>query len=193
MKTKQNFIIAIIAVLAIVVISTTAWAKKPACPAGLTGTWAGGAGNDIHWLAVHTSDSLDHTKGEMIINWTHIKPSFPGGINSGVTLTPGHGVWQLNDDFNYDYTWYAYAINNDYSSENYGSITGTIRVSGVAMLHEPSDQTVYNCDIAYIYYKFDVAEGEVSPMEFGEANFTTFEEGGAGEVRVPLYVTPLPE
>jgi hypothetical protein len=78
MKTKQNFIIALIALLVIAVISSTAWAKKPvpppACPAGLTGTWVGGAGNDIHWLAAHTSDSLDPTKGEMIMNWTYIKP-----------------------------------------------------------------------------------------------------------------------
>lgn len=190
MKTKQNLTIAIMALLAIAFISTSAWAKKEktACPAGLTGTWVGGAGSDIRWLAVHTSDSLDPTKGVMIMNWTYIKPSFIGGVDSGVTLTPGHGVWQLNGDGNYDYTWYAYVIDPDS-----GAIFGTIRVSGVAMLKDPDDLAVSNCDVALIYYHFDIAEEEVLPMHLGTAEFTNFDEGSAGQVRVPLVVTPLPE
>jgi len=192
MKTKQNFTIALIALLVIAVISSTAWAKKPvpppACPAGLTGTWVGGAGNDIHWLAAHTSDSLDPTKGEMIMNWTYIKPGFIGGISSGFTLTPGHGVWQLNNDGNYDYTWYAYAID-----PNTGNIAYTIRVSGVAMLRDIENPTVPNCDIAIIYYNFDMVEGEFFPWDSNTANFQTITSGEAGEMRVPLEVTPLPE
>ena len=190
MKTKKNFTIAITALLVIASISTAAWAKKPACPAGLTGTWVGGAGNDIHWLATQTSDSLDSTKGEMIMNWTYIKPSFPGGIYSGVTLTPGHGVWQLNDDGDYDYTWYAYAID-----PNDGSVEFTIRVSGVAKLQDIYDPDVPNCDTAIIDYNFEIAEGEVLPWELGTAEFQsmTSAAAGAGEVRVPLVVTPLPE
>lgn len=188
MKIKQNLTVAIIALLSITVISTSAWAKnqKAACPAGLTGTWVGGAGNDIHWFAAHTSDSLDPTKGEMILNWTYIKPSFIGGINSGLILTPGHGVWKLNSDGDYDYTWYAYAI--DPLS---GNIFATIRVSGVALLRDPDDPTVPNCDTAYIYYHFDIAEGEA--MILNAASFTEWEEGGAVQMRVPLEVTPLPE
>ncbi|WP_153306064.1 hypothetical protein [Desulfatiglans anilini] len=190
MNTKKTFTIAIIALLSIAVFSTTAWAKKvkTACPAGLTGTWVGAAGGDIHWLATHTSDSLDPTKGEMIMNWTYIKSSFIGSINSGYMLTPGHGVWQLNGDGDYDYTWYAYAINRAD-----GSIGCTIRVSGVAMLKDFDDLTVSNCDTAVIYYHFDIAEGEVLPMNLSTAEFTTYEIGGALQVRVPLVVTPLPE
>jgi len=169
-----------------------AWAgkkpQKPPCPAGLAGTWIGGAGNDIRWFATQTSDSLDPTKGEMIMNWTYIKPSFPGGSSSGLTLTPGHGVWQLNDEGNYNYTWYAYALDSET-----GAIAGTIRVSGVAMLTDPYDPTVTDCDTAVIYYKFEIAEGEVLPTELATATFEFFAEGGAGEVRVPLTVTPLPE
>ena len=186
MKTKRNFTIVLTVLLTIGVISTTAWAKKPACPAGLTGTWVGGAGNDIRWLAAHTSDSLDLTKGEMILNWTYIKPTFIGGSNSGLTLTPGHGVWQLNDDGDYDYTWYAYAIKDD------GNIEITIRVSGVARLQDLYDPTVCDCDTAAIYYHFDIAGGEVLPTDLSIADFETFEQGWAGEVRVPLEVTPLP-
>lgn len=195
MKTKRNFTIALAALLAIALISTTAWAKKPpgppgpACPAGLTGTWVGGASSDIRWLAAHTSDSLDPTKGQMIMNWTYIKPSFIGGITSGLTLTPGHGVWQLNNDGNYDYTWYAYAISNDE-----GDIAFTIRVSGVAMLKDFNDPTVINCDAAAIYYYFEWAEGEVLPGQFSTATFEFYTKGyNAGEVRVPLVVTPLPQ
>jgi hypothetical protein len=167
----------------------TAWAGKKAaeCPAGLTGTWAGGAGNDIKWLATHTSDSLDPTKGEMIMNWTFIKPTFIGGSGTEFTLTPGHGVWQLNSEGNYNYTWYAYAL-----LKTNGSIAFTVRVSGVAMLKDLNDQTVPNCDTALIYYQFDVANGEVLPTDLATAEFTSFTTGGAGEVRVPLTVTPLP-
>jgi hypothetical protein len=197
MKTKQNFTISLIALLAIALISTTAWAKKPpppACPAGLTGTWVGGAGGDIHWLAAHTSDSLDPTKGEMIMNWTYIKPNFIGGVNSGVTLTPGHGVWQLNDDGDYDYTWYAYAISTDESITLIaaGDIVATIRVSGVAKLQDLENPTASNCDIAIIYYNFDMVEGEFFPWDSNTADFQTMTSGQAGEMRVPLVVTPLP-
>lgn len=171
-----------------------AWAaKKPAaCPAGLTGTWVGGAGNDIRWFATQTSDSLDPTKGEMIMNWTYIKQGFFGSITSGMTLTPGHGVWQLNSDGNYNYTWYAYAISTT-DDLTKGTIVATIRVSGVAMLKDFEDQTVSNCDKAVIYYQFDIAEGEILPTDLETTtSFTTFTSGEAREVRVPLNVTPLP-
>jgi hypothetical protein len=204
MKTKRNFTIALSVLLAIAFISTAAWAKKPeppapspACPAGLTGTWVGGAGNDIHWLAVHTSDSLDPTKGEMIMNWTYIKPTFIGGIYSGLTLTPGHGVWQLNDDGDYDYTWYAYAISTDetLSGAEAGTIVGTIRVSGVAKLQNIDDPTVPDCDTAIIDYNFEIAQGEVISLDVSTDVFQSMTSAiaGAAEVRVPLVVVnPLP-
>ena len=139
--------------------------------------------SDIRWFATQTSDSLDPKKGEMIMNWTYINPNFI----TGLTLTPGHGVWQLNVDGNYNYTWYAYALNSD------RVIAATVRVSGVAMLTDPNDPTVTNCDIVYIYYHFDIAEGEVLPIDLATTtNFEPFDDGGAYEVRVPLTVTPLP-
>ena len=178
-----------------------AWAKKPAipaCPAGLAGTWVGGAGSDIRWLATHTSDSLDPTKGEMIMNWTYIRTTFPGGSASGVTLTPGHGIWQLNAEGNYDYIWYAYVLFREDIKDQEGtilypagSIAGTVRVSGVAMLTDIEDPTVTNCDTVRIYYHFDTAVEEVFPTDT-EATFQQVAEGWAAEVRVPLTVTPLP-
>jgi hypothetical protein len=185
-KKVRIFTLLSAVVVTFLLVSGTAWAKKPKCPAGLAGTWAGGAGNDIRWLATHTSDSRDPTKGEMIMNWTYIKYNFIGAYGSGVTLTPGHGVWQENDDGNYDYTWYAYAIEDD------GTIDYTIRVSGVALLKDPFDLTVTDCDTAVIYYEFDMAAGEVLPTDLATAEFSTMTSGGAGEVRVPLTVTPLP-
>jgi hypothetical protein len=148
----------------------------------LAGTWVGGAGSDIKWFATQTSDSLDPTKGEMIMNWTYINPNF---ISAEFTLTPGHGVWKLNSDGNYDYTWYAYLSRTD------GSIAGTVRVSGVAMLKD-FDETP-NCDIAQIYYHFDIADREVIPFPTtDQSGFVKGPKGWAGEVRVPLTVTPLP-
>jgi hypothetical protein len=189
MKKVKNVAIFFAVLVMFSLVGGAAWAKRPAtpaCPAGLAGTWVGGAGNDIRWFATQTSDSLDPTKGEMIMNWTYIKPSFIGGSTSGFTLTPGHGVWQLNDDGNYGYTWYAYAL-----SRTDGSIAGTVRVSGVAMLKDLNDPTVTNCDTVQIYYHFDIAEGEVFPTD-STASFVTVADGGAAEVRVPLTVTPLP-
>lgn len=170
----------------------SAWAKKSTCPAGLTGTWVGGAGNDIQWLSTQTSDSLDPTKGEMILNWTYIKPTFIGGSASGLTLSPGHGVWQLNDDGNYDYTWYAYAIdNNPNNTETYGKIVYTVRVSGVVMLVDflNNNLDAPNCDTAAIYYKFEMADGQYLPWDPDAPSFSTLtEDWGAGEMRVPLNV-----
>jgi hypothetical protein len=188
MKKVRIFTLLSAVVVIFLSVSGTAWAKKSesVCSAGLAGTWVGGAGNDIRWFATQTSDSLDPKKGEMIMNWTYIKPTFIGGSASGVTLTPGHGVWQENLDGNYDYTWYAYAIADD------GTIQITVRVSGVALLRDFDDPTVTNCDTALIYYEFDIAEGEVLPTDLATAEFQTMTSGGAGEVRVPLTVTPLP-
>jgi len=181
---KVRILTLLSAVLVIfLLVSGTAWAKKPVCRAGLAGTWVGGASSDIRWFATQTSDSLDPTKGEMIMNWTYVKPTF---IGAGNTLTPGHGVWQQNDDGNYDYTWYAYVIDSG------GTPVSTVRVSGVALLRDMQDQDVTNCDTALIYYHFDIADEEVSPLELGTAEFHPGPVGYAGEVRVPLTVTPLP-
>ena len=190
-KLKITLLITVFVMFSLV--CGAAWAKRPGfttCPAGLTGTWIGGAGNDIHWLSTQTSDSLDPTKGEMIMNWTYIKPSFIGGSSSGVTLSPGHGVWQLNDDGNYDYTWYAYAIDNDpNNTTTYGTIVATIRVSGVVMLVDFNDIDAPNCDTAAIYYHFDMADGEFLPFDPNAPVFSTLTSGwGAGEMRVPLNV-----
>ena len=183
-KVKITLLITVFVMFSLV--CGAAWAKRQTCPAGLAGTWVGGAGNDIKWFSTQTSDSLTPTKGEMILNWTYIKPTFLGGSESGVTLTPGHGVWQLNDDGNYDYTWYTYALNPD------GSIAVTVRVSGVAMLRDLDDPTVSDCDTVLIYYHFDLAEGEVLPTDLATTIFEEGPQGGAFEVRVPLTVTPLP-
>lgn len=191
MKIMKSLTILFAVLMMFSLVCGAAWAgkgpNKPQCPAGLAGTWIGGAGNDIRWFATQTSDSLDPKKGEMIMNWTYIKPTFIGGSASGVTLTPGHGVWQLNDDGNYNYTWYAYAV------EPSGAIYCTIRVSGVAMLRDMFDQDVIDCDTCLIYYSFDMAPDEVSPIDLATATFQTMTSGWAGEVRVPLTVTPLPE
>ena len=129
---------------------------------------------------------LDPTKGEMVMNWTKIYPNFPGGIESGVTLTPGHGVWQLNDDGDYDYTWYAYALDNDPGSDDYGKVMGIIRATGVAMLHDPDDSTTYDCDQVYIHYHLSFAD----LYDQWDFSSVTWQEnvinGWAYESRVPL-------
>jgi len=172
----------------------TAWAKGRPAPLtcdGLVGTWHGEEYGDMQWLAIHTSDSLDSQKGEMLINWIYVKPSL---IGTGNTLTPGHGVWQLNSDGMYDYTWYTYVIDSS------GTPIGTIRVSGVAFFQaDPYDPTsTVDCNNMGIYYEFAFAvDGSNNPIvvpvgELGTANYVNMTIGGAHESRVPLVVTPLP-
>ncbi|MEW6184684.1 MAG: hypothetical protein AB1585_02975 [Thermodesulfobacteriota bacterium] len=187
MKKVKSLTILVVVLVMFSSVCGAAAAKKSTCPAGLAGTWVGGAGSDIGWFATQTSDSLDPTKGEMLMNWTYIKPNFIGGSASEFTLTPGHGVWQLNAEGNYGYTWYAYAL-----SRIDGSIAGIVRVSGVAMLKDFNDPTVTNCDTVLIYYNFDMATGAVLPTDLATATFQEGPKGWAVEVRVPMTVTPLP-
>ena len=171
----------------------TVWAKKepppppptPVC-SGLTGTWHGEEPNDMRWFAIHTSDSLDPTKGQMLMNWIYVNPNLIGLEN---TLTPGHGVWQLNSDgMYYDYTWYAYTIDPE------GTIIATIRVNGVAIFQNPWDSdTPADCNTVAIYYEFFGAEGEVLVGDLGISQFYPGPSGVAFETRVPMVVTPFPQ
>lgn len=56
MKTKRDLTILLIVLLAIALISTSVWAKRPVEPTpnecGLTGTWMGDAENDLTWLGI---------------------------------------------------------------------------------------------------------------------------------------------
>jgi hypothetical protein len=190
MKIKRNFTIVLTALLVSALISSAAWAKPPVPPppppvcGGLTGTWHGQEPSDMRWMAIHTSDSLDATKGEMLMNWIWVNPKL---IGLGNTLTPGHGVWQLNSDGMYNYTWYAYVIDPT------GSVTGTIRVSGVATFKDPSDPAaVTDCNTMFIYYEFEGAVGEVLVGDLGTATFSPGPQGVAYQTRVPMVVTPLP-
>ena len=187
MKKALRLTILLSSVMMITLICGTALAKKPVPPpvcGGLTGTWHGEESGDMIWLAIHTSDSLDPTKGEMLMNWIWIKPQL---IYPAVSLTPGHGVWRLDSDGTYNYTWYAYAIGTD------GTPLYTVRVSGVALFGDPFDpDSPYDCDTAYIYYEFAVSESPVPVGELSTANFVVVTTGGAVETRVPMVVTPLP-
>jgi hypothetical protein len=195
MKKARNLSILLLAVIMITsLICGTALAKKPkptSC-SGLTGTWHGEEPGDMKWLAIHTSDSSDPTKGEMLMNWIWINPNL---IGDGNTLTPGHGVWQLNSDGMYDYTWYSYVIDST------GTPIMTIRVSGVAFFQQdPYNPTSpVDCNNMQIYYEFAVAVDEdynpivVRVGELGTANFLPSIFGVAHESRVPMVVTPLPQ
>ena len=189
MKKTRNLTILLSSVIMMIsLICGTALAKRPTPPpecGGLTGTWHGQESGDMIWLAIHTSDSLDPAKGEMLMNWIWINPNLIDGDN---TLTPGHGVWQLNSDGTYNYTWYAYAID-----KNTGSPVYTVRVSGVALFDNPYDpDSPIDCNTVYIYYEFAGVDSVVSVGDLNTANFVVEITGFAVEKRVPMVVTPLP-
>lgn len=187
MKQKSNLTVLLSAVIMMfALICGTALAKQPVPPppapacGGLTGTWHGEQPGDISWLALHTSDSLDPFKGEMLMNW--IDTSFLG---TGVSLTPGHGVWQFNSEYNYfDYTWYAFVI------DSLGTQVGTIRVSGAALFDVVD--LVENCNRVNITYRMDYFEPAVPVGELGTAIPFGGEDGYAVQFRVPMFAPPSP-
>jgi len=188
MKQKSNLTILLSAIIMMFsLICGTALAKQapppppppppePVC-GGLTGTWHGEQANDMVWLALHTSDSLDPFKGEMVMSW--IDTSFL----PGVSLTPGHGVWQFNSEseFNYfDYTWYAFVI------DSVGTTVGTIRVSGAAWFDVVD--LVEDCNRVNIYYQMDFFDFVVPVGGWDTAIPVGGESGYAGQLRVPMVV-----
>ncbi len=185
MKQKSNLTVLLSAVIMMFsLICGTALAKQPAPPppppepvcGGLTGTWHGEQAGDMVWLALHTSDSLDPAKGEMLMNW--IDTSFLG---PDISLSPGHGVWQFNSEFNYfDYTWYAFAF------DSLGTQLGTIRVSGVALFDVVD--LVENCNRVNIYYQMDFFNYVVPVGGWGTASPAGGESGYAVQFRVPVFV-----
>ena len=190
MKKKQNLTILLSAVIMISFICGTALAKQPAPPpptpacGGLTGTWHGEQPGDMSWLAIHTSDGLDPTKGEMLMNW--IDTTFLG---PNVSLTPGHGVWQLNSNGYYDYTWYAFGTYLD--EETNTSNTMTLRVSGVAAFDLVDSE---DCNKVNIYYQIDYYAPAVPVGGWDTAiPLGGTETGYAYQTRTPLVVTPLPQ
>jgi hypothetical protein len=177
MKKTLNLTILLTAVIMMIsLICGTAWAKKPTPPqpvCGLTGTWEGGEASDLYWVGIHTS--MDGTEGEMLLNWLIINPNLLtfGGSVAAVKMTPGHGVWQLNSNGTYNYTWYAYGLDVD------GHPLYQVRVSGVA--------SVVECDTVNISYSYDVKVPDLTGMEEWQ-NFTL---GTATEKRVPLVTPPV--
>jgi hypothetical protein len=176
MKTKRNFTITLTVLLAIALISTSAWAKKPVGPepptpneCGLTGTWVGGAEGDLGWLGIHTS--TDGIKGEMLMNWVD-NTLFD---DAEIEMAPGHGVWELidSDTGKYSYTWYSqvkFAV-----TEN-SKYPLPIRVYGTAQMD--------GCDNVVINYTFEI--------EF-EGVWDTFDTGTAYETRLKVFTPPVSE
>lgn len=199
MKQKSNLTILLSAVIMMFsLICGTALAKQPAPPppppgpvcGGLTGTWHGEQAGDMVWLALHTSDSLDPFKGEMVMNWIDTK--FLGQIlGPDYSLTPGHGVWQFNSESNYfNYTWYAFGTFVDVTETLQ---TMTLRVSGVAAFEQGEGDTV-DCNRVNIYYQVDIY-GPAVPVGGLDPLYLPIpysENGYAYQFRVPLVVTPVP-
>ena len=116
------------------------------------------------------------------MNW--IDTTFLG---PNVSLTPGHGVWQLNSEGNYDYTWYAFGT---YLDETNTLNTMTLRVSGVAGFDLVDSE---ECNKVNIYYQIDYYASAVPVGELGSVTFLGSETGVAVQWRVPLVVTPYPQ
>lgn len=157
--------------LAIMAISTAAWAGPPPTECGLIGTWAGHAGTSAYWFGVHTAGTHDK-KGEMLFNWVAVDSSLLGGATR---LTDGHGVFDETDNGHYAYTWYAYGVDAD------ALPIYTVRVHGLA---ENTD-----CNTIRIEYTYEVFAAVFPPQDVsGDPLYTT--TGVAHEARIPVTATP---
>ncbi len=190
---KGSFIMAV--ALAAVFALAAAWpcasvaAGQKEC--GLIGTWAGHAYASMYWLGVHTAGSTGDKNGEMLLNWIWVDDSLLRACNTATSgtcgiatrMTPGHGVWQEIGKGQYNYTWYAYGIDDS------GTPVFSVRVSGLA--------TNTDCDNVAIVFTYEVFAAPVFPPQdtSGLTPVVTIPgaPGKSGETRVPLTaVTPTP-
>ena len=148
-KTRCNVTRALTA-LAFAAIGAGAWAAPPWAQApecSLNGTWAGSAGSDMQWMAIHTPGSTA-SKGEMLMNWLFVDE----GLSAGYKMTPGTGVFEQTGAKTYAYTWYSYL------SEGQGAMPlFAVRVRGIATLSE-------DCNTASIQYRFEYFPADFSAV-----------------------------
>jgi len=181
MKTKQNLTIAIMALLAIALMTTGTLAKDkkgPPTECGLAGTWMGVPDGPLVWSAIHTADP-GGMSGTMQLNWVFVGTELLTWYSKyDVThLSPGNGVWKKTGPDQYDYTWYAFGIGID------GSPAYSLRVSGKA--------TITNCDNVDITYVYELFDPPVFPWEMtGDAKWGT--SGTGVEIRLPLVTPSMP-
>jgi hypothetical protein len=198
MRTKFTFTIVLFAVLVFAAVGTAEWVCGDQKECGLIGTWTGWADHpwltanstggppNLAWTAIHTAGSKDANNGEMLLNWVSGSLVHCCGGDKQMTLTPGHGVWELigkgkgkgkdkgNDQ--YKYTWYAF-----YVDDATGIVGISVRVSGIAAIQD--------CNTVSISYNFDIFDGVVAPQDMTPDKVLNTLIGIAGETRVPL-VTP---
>ena len=193
---RRSFItaMALAALFAFAAASPCAAAPPAPKQCGLIGTWYGHAYSSLKWLGVHTAGStggiigallLDDTIGEMLLNWVFVADGLLDACYSAdntcgiaTSMTPGHGVWQQTSMGQYNYTWYAYGIDDS------GNPVFSVRVRGTA--------TNTDCNNVAIVFTYEVFKGLVLPQNMSASTPVVTipgEPGKSGETRVPL-VTP---
>jgi len=189
MKTKHSFLVALVTFLAIgglVVSASAATAPKP-LSCSLMGTWSGWADHDwssgpnLAWTAVQSAGNNNSTGG-IEMSWVRDAGDMFGPY---LNVTTGHGLWKANGT-QFNYTWYAYLIDNSSASTTYGQVVASIRAYGLVSF--PTD-----CNHAAISYIFDVFEGKVAPDQMTYDNIAYFDTltGIGGETRAPLAIPAL--
>lgn len=188
-KRSSIMTLALAAIIALVaVFPCTAVAAGPD-ECNLIGTWAGNAGNDMHWLAVHTAGSTKNG-GTMLMDWVYINKNLLNVVGtlpegSFTRLTPGRGVWEKIAEGKYNYTWYAYGIyempDSDDDGINEEIPMYIVRVTGTA--------TSDGCDTINIDYYYEIRKAEGWPpqgMDDGNWDLLYSTSGHASEYRVKV-------
>jgi len=164
MKKLYKFARTLTATFAIAAFSTAAWAAGPP-ECGLIGTWYGAdAGSDLVWLGVHTPGT-HNSKGEMLMDWVTNNM-----VSPPARMTDGRGVWEQTGKGKYNYTWYAFMID-----DSTGQMLQVV-VNGTA-----ANLDCNNIEIRYRFRVYDDAETLVyvtPPLDR--------DPGYAYETRVPM-------
>jgi hypothetical protein len=180
---KLIFLLIALLVMPSIALAAKGGKPPPAPVCGLTGVWAGfmevefaeGGILPLEFYGTHTS--MDGLKGEMLLNWRY---SYLDNTEGLEMLLPGTGVWELidSDTGTYSFTWYSQV-----TFEGWSGCTKfrSVRVSGTAQMN--------GCNEVTINYRFDT-EYEYPECEL---TYSTFSEGTAYGVRVPIYTPPAAE
>jgi hypothetical protein len=188
-KKTSKMALALAAIIALVAIFPCAAVAAGPDECNLIGTWAGNAGDDMYWMAVHTAGSTKNS-GTMLMDWIYIDKGLLNAVEgfdslegSYTHLTPGHGVWEKVAEGIYNYTWYAYGIYEaDFDDDGIiDKMPGyVVRVTGTA--------TSDGCDTINIDYSYEIRKPEGWPPQGMDENWDLLYSttGQASEFRVKV-------
>jgi hypothetical protein len=140
MNAKRILWIAVIAV-ALAVFAGSGSVMGGANNCSRVGTWHGVGDSGTTWTAIDTPGS-SATAGQLSLEWVSLDPTLGGFFPTVARVTNASGVWQMENERTYRYTWIAYGFAAD------GSTVYVARASGIVSMAD--------CDHANLTYVLEL-------------------------------------